>query len=680
MSAQMDEPAGARVGIDVGGTFTDAALIDAEGRLFIAKLPTRIDDRAAGFAQGVSEVTERAGAPASEIAFLAHGTTVATNAIVENTLAKTALITNEGFGDLLEIGTMQRPDSFDISVKKPAPIVARDNVFEVSARTGPDGAELSPLDEAEVRDIAARLREREIEAVSVCLLFSFLSSEHERRIAAILREQLDGVPVSISSRVAPELREYVRAVTTTLNASLLPLVGSYVDRLVDSARDFGRDLPLHLMQSNGGLATPDVVADLPVALAASGPAAGVVGAARLASLDDENDLVSLDVGGTTADIALITGGQASTRFQATIGHWPVTLPQVDVISVGAGGGSLARVDAAGGLVVGPESAGARPGPAAYGVGGEHATLTDASVVIGVLAKGRSLPGDLRLDGDRARAVVEQDVGIPLGLDPETAANAIIRVAVTNMANAVRLVSVGRGQDPRELSLVAVGGAGPMYACAIAEELGMSRVVVPATPGVTAALGLLVSEVRHDLRRTWIRETTTIIPKELDVLLGDLRSEAEILLERSRRLDGTVSFSVDMRYRRQAYNLTISCPQPAVDAAWIEEVERRFAEEHERVYHYTPSLTTKEIVTVRAVGSAPALPAGTQPTTARPAEPERRELWDDGWIEVPAYDRRSLSEPADGPCLIEQEDTTTFVPAGWRAEPRPSGNLIIEQVS
>lgn len=674
------QAAAARVGVDVGGTFTDAALIDREGRLFIAKTPTRTDDIAAGFGQGVSMVLERAGTAPGDVAFLGHGTTVATNAIVENRLAKTALVTNRGFGDLLELGTMQRPDSFDISVKKPPALVARDNVFEVSARTGPDGSELCPLDEGEVRGIAARLAERGIEAVAVCLLFSFVDSRHERRVAQILADELHGVPIAVSSRVAPEVREYVRAVTTTLNASLLPLVGGYVRRLVEHGQDFGSDLPLHLMQSNGGLATADVVADLPVALAASGPAAAVIGAAKLARLDGEDELVTLDVGGTTADVALVARGQASIRFQAKVGNWPVTLPQVDVISVVAGGGSIARVDAAGGLVVGPQSAGARPGPAAYGAGGERATLTDASVVLGVLAEGRELPGGLRLDGDRARAAVEGDVGGSLGLQVEAAAEAIVRVAVTNMANAVRLVSVARGQDPRELALVALGGAGPMYACQIAEELGMARVVVPPTPGVTAALGLLVSEMRHDLRRTWIRQTNAGVPGELDVLLHELQTEGEILLERSGRPDGKVSFSVDMRYRGQAYNLTIPCPQLPVSEAWIAEVERRFTDEHERVYHYTPGVTLKEIVTVRAVGSAPALAAGTLPVAVSSATPGSRDLWLGAWVDVPAYDRQSVSEDVEGPCLIEQEDTTTFVPGGWRASPRASGNLIIERGS
>ena len=391
---------GIRAGVDVGGTFTDAVLVDAEGRLHVAKVRSTPDDAAVGFLDGLAELARRSGVAPGALDYLAHGTTVATNAVVQGRLARAGLITTAGFRDVLEIGTQQRRAVYDLWTPQPAPVIPRERCHGVGGRIGPDGRELEPLDEDDVRAAAAALAADGVEAVAVVLLFSFLEPAHEQRVAELLRDALPGVPVTLSSAVAPEVREYVRASTTALNAALLPPAGAYVRRLARRLHDDGVAAPLHLMQSNGGVTTAPIAAELPVGLVASGPAAGVIGAARLGAAVGARDLLTFDMGGTTADIALVVDGLPQLRFSGDHAGHPVNLPQIDVLSVGAGGGSIAAVDRFGALSVGPESAGADPGPAAYGAGGEHATLTDAHLVLGTLAGDRRLGGSVALDAER----------------------------------------------------------------------------------------------------------------------------------------------------------------------------------------------------------------------------------------------------------------------------------------
>ena len=391
------------VGIDVGGTFTDAVLVGDGGRLTIAKVATRPADIAGGLVEALATVLTRAGAAPGDVAYLAHGTTTATNAIVQRRLARTALVTNEGFRDVLEIGTQMRPRVYDLWTPQPRPVVDRADSFGVPGRLGADGAELRALDEDAVAAVAEEIRSRGVEAIAVVFLHSFANAAHERQAAEILARHAPGVPISISSRVAPEFREYLRASTTTLNASLLPLVGSYVRALAERVAEAGTRVPMHLMQSSGGVATADVAAELPVALAASGPAAGVIGCARLGAMVGEADLLTFDMGGTTADVALILDGRPQLRFASEHGGLPVNLPQIDLLSIGAGGGSIASVDGFGALSVGPQSAGADPGPAAYGLGGAEATVTDAHVVLGTLGADRALGSEQTRARRRARA-------------------------------------------------------------------------------------------------------------------------------------------------------------------------------------------------------------------------------------------------------------------------------------
>ncbi|HEY0389525.1 MAG TPA: hydantoinase/oxoprolinase family protein [Gaiellales bacterium] len=673
-----------RIGIDVGGTFTDAVIVH-DGGVRIAKVrstPERIED---GFMDALRELTGRASTPASEIGYLAHGSTVATNAIVQRRLARTALITNDGFRDVLTIGTQMRRNVYDLWTPEPAPIVPRALCVGVAGRIDADGREIAPLDEDGVVRAAELLRQEEVEAVAVSLLFSFLNPAHELRIGEILAERLPGVPVSLSSRVAPEVREYIRASTTALNASLLPLLGAYIEAVSGEVEREGVPVPLYLMQTNGGVTPADRAQQLPIGLAASGPAAGVTGGARLAGLVGEESALTFDMGGTTADIGLVLDGRPQVRFSGEAAGMPVNLPQIDVLCIGAGGGSIATVDEFGALRVGPESAGAVPGPAAYGAGGRSATVTDAHVVLGTLSEDGGLAGGIPLDGDRAREAVARSVGEPLGIEAEQAAEAILRIANANMANALRVMSVARGHDPRRFALVAIGGAGPMHACALADELSIPRVVVPRYPGVAAAMGLLATDVRHDLRRSWLRPAAEVAAEELDAELARLEGEAnELLATSSADARGhELQYELDMRYRGQAYNLTVPLGPRPVTTASLAAAAQAFEDEHQRLYDYTPEVTDTDIVTLRLRAVARIPDIDWEAVSERPpaAGASQRRVWAGGeWGTWTAVARADLADGdrLDPESIVEQEDTTVVVPAGWHGTVAAAGTLVLER--
>jgi N-methylhydantoinase A len=670
-----------RIGIDVGGTFTDAVIVADDGRIRIAKVRSTPDRIEAGFMDGLRQLLERAGIAAGDVNYLAHGTTVATNAIVQRRLARTALITNAGFRDVLAIGTQMRTRVYDLWTPEPPPIVPRDLCLGVRGRIDADGEEVEPLDERDVRTTAGTLRERGVEAVAVMLLFSFLNPSHEQRIGEILAEECPGVPVSLSCSVVPEFREYVRASTTVVNAALLPLLGTYVSAVSEEVDRAGVRVPLHLMQTNGGVTPAYRAREVPIGLAASGPAAGVIGGARLAELVGEDQALTFDMGGTTADIGLVIGAEPQLRFSGEAAGMPINLPQIDVLCIGAGGGSIASVDLYGALRVGPASAGADPGPAAYGHGGA-ATVTDAHVVLGTLSGDTQLAGRVALHREHAVRAVMTAVGEPLGLDVEPAAAAILRITNANMANALRIMSIARGHDPRRFALVAIGGAGPMHACRLAEELGIPRVVIPRYPGVAAALGLLATDIRHDLRRSWLRPTATISPAELDAALERLEREGKALLETSSNASSgfETGFELDMRYRGQAYNLTVPFEQRPVTAETINRATALFEEQHRRLYDYTPAVTETEIVTLRmrALARIPDIDwASVEPETGD-ARLGERPVWDGEWRTWRTLLRHALAPGTaiESETIIEQEDATVVVPAHWGGAVGTAGTLVL----
>jgi len=652
---------GARVGVDVGGTFTDlVALVD--GRLVTAKVPSTPDDQSEGvmaaFAAGEVE----------EPAAFAHGTTVATNALLERRGVKTALVTTKGFRDVIEIGRQDRADLYDLTARRPPPLVPRDLRFAVGGRMGPDG-ELAALDDGDVRAVVDAVRDAGAEAVAVCLLFSFLHPDHERAVGEALREALPGLHVSLSSAVLPEFREFERFSTTTADAYLTPRLAAYLRRLASRAEEAGVPAPL-VMQSAGGVVDVATASDGAAGFVLSGPAGGVVGAAYVARAGGYEDLLTFDMGGTSTDVAPVQGGEAGTTTEFEVAGVPITLPVVDLHTVSAGGGSIAWADEGGALRVGPQSAGAVPGPAAYARGGEEPTVTDANLFLGYLADGAELGGELVLRRDLAERALGR-LGEQLGLDPLETAHGVVRVANAEMSRALRVISVERGLDPRDFALVAFGGAGGLHACALAEELGMRTVLVPRASGVLSALGLAISDVRRDYSRTLLGA--------LDELDRDAVDEAFAALEARARDDlGDPSLRrrADLRYRRQAFELT-------VEADDLDALAERFGAAHERRYGYRMDDEPVELVNLRLVGTVavdkPELREDDPPGGGE--DPSAREANLDGeWVETTVLDRAALARGSnvEGPAIVEFAEATCLVRPRWKGRIDDVGTLVLER--
>jgi len=657
----------ARLGVDVGGTFTDLVVL-LDGRLITAKVPSTPRDQSAA----VLAAVDASGVDAAAVAVFAHGMTVATNALLERRGGRTALVTTEGFRDVLEIGRQARPSLYDLTRDRPPPLVPRDLRFTVRERMGPAGV-VVPLDEQDLADVVARLRAAAVEAVAVCLLFGFLHPEHERRVGAALRAGLPGVPVSLSSEVLPEFREYERAATVTADAYLAPRVGAYLNRLAARARDRGLPEPL-VMQSAGGVAEIAAAAAGPARLVLSGPAGGVVGASYVAGRSGYRDLLTFDMGGTSTDVAPVVDGAVQTTTESVVAGVPLKLPAVDVHSVSAGGGSVAWVDEGGALRVGPHSAGADPGPAGYGLGGAEPTVTDADLVLGCLAEGATLGGSVTLSADLARAALRR-LGDRLGVTAEQAAAGVVRVADTEMVRALRVISVERGLDPRDFALVAFGGAGGMHACALAEELGMRTVLVPRAGGVLSALGLAISDIRRDYVGPLLGTLGSVDP-------SGLADGWARLVERARADLGGLTAEphldrlADLRYRGQSYELTVAGVTPAALA-------EAFHAAHQRRYGHRDDGEPVEIVNVRLVATVP----GEQPEVVEPAPPAgqppaaRRDLLLDG-LPTPAevYDRDRIGRGSTlrGPAVVEFAESTCLVRPGWQGGIDHVGTLVLSR--
>jgi N-methylhydantoinase A len=645
-----------RVGVDVGGTFTDLVALEG-GRAVTAKVPSTPRDQSEGVMHAL-EVVE-----AGAVTAFAHGMTVATNALLERRGARTALVTTEGFRDLIELARQDRPALYDLAERRPEPLVPRELRFTVRERMGPEG-EIAPLDEDSVREAVERLREAEVDAVAVCLLFAFLHPDHERRVGEAVREALGDVHVSLSSEVLPEFREYERFSTTVADAYLAPKLAAYLERLAGSADEAGVPAPL-VMQSSGGVLDVGAAAEQAAGCVLSGPAGGVVGAAHVARASGREDVLTFDMGGTSTDVAPVVGGEASTTTESVVAGVPIKLPMVDVHTVSAGGGSIAWADPGGALRVGPRSAGADPGPAAYGKGGEEPTVTDANVLLGYLGDGTELGGELRIDRGRAERALA-GLGDALGLDPLDTALGVVRVANAEMGRALRVISVERGLDPREFALVAFGGAGGLHACALAEELGIPALLVPRAGGVLSALGLAMSDVRRDYVRP---------------LLGGADAEAVFqALEEQARSDmdePELRRRADLRYRGQSFELTVDADDP-------DAVEDRFGEAHERRYGYRMDGEEVELVNARLVATQPVeRPELSEPDPDGDERAGTREANFDGdWAEVPVFRRAGMGEGTrvEGPAIVEFPEATCVVRPGWAGAVDAAGTLVLERAS
>jgi N-methylhydantoinase A len=689
-----------RIGVDIGGTFTDGILWnEVTGSRAEAKVPSTTDDLSIAFIEVVRRLLNENGVAPSEVGYLAHGTTIATNAVLEHKLVRTAFVTTAGFRDVFEIARQVRPDPHDVFTVKPPPLVPRHLCFEVRERMSAEGEVLVPLDEADVRRVAARIREAGVEAVAICLLHSYAAPAHERRVAGILRDELSGTLVSASSDLVTEFREYPRACTVAINAGLVPIVADYLDSIERQLKGLGFDGELRVMQSHGGVLALEEARVTPVHILESGPAAGVMGAVHVGELAKTLDLISFDMGGTTAKLGLVRGGEPSMTQEFEVGEasrgrswftgasgYPVLIPSVDLVEIGAGGGSIAWIDTGGKLRVGPRSAGSSPGPACYGRGGRDPTVTDANLVLGRISPHGLLAGDLPLDVEAATDAIA-GIGGPLGLSVADTALGIIEIANAAMVGAMRTVSVQRGYDPRDFLLVAFGGAGPLHALALAEEMGMSTVLIQPQPGIASALGLLVTDVRHEFSATRVQAFSDVRPHELRERFADLESRGAAALEREGTPleDRLYARSIEMRYRGQSYQLVVSLPGESIGEATLPDAAEEFHRLHELVYGYAEPAEPTELVNLRlaAIGriekperlsswSATALPAHDQ-AESRPVYFRSR-----GHIETPIYARGALApgRQVAGPAIIEERDSTTLVHPGWVATIGESFDLLV----
>lgn len=678
------------VGVDVGGTFTDffAANRD-DGTLRYFKRPSTPRNPGDAIVAGLREMCSELEIDPKTIDRLSHGTTVATNALIQRRGGKVAMVTTHGFRDLLEIGRQTRPHMFSLQEDFPAPLVPRQRRLEVVERIDATGAAVVALDPASVEAVAAAVEASGAEACAVCCLFSFLNPEHERRVGEAIRDRLPGVAVSLSSSVRPEFREYERFSTTVLNAYLQPVMGDYIGYLEEALSRDVPNAPVRIYQSSGGLMSTGTAKDFPIRTALSGPAAGAVGAIAAARAVGRPNVVTLDMGGTSADVALIRNFDAGVSLDRDVAGFPVRLPMVDIHTVGAGGGSIAWFDRDGLLKVGPTSAGADPGPACYGRGGTEPAVTDANLVLGRLSRGGLIGGRMELDVEASRRAIEPIAG-RLGFDVEKTAQGVLGIVVANMVRAVRTISVERGLDPRDYTLMPFGGAGPLHAAEVARVLGMREIVVPIAPGILCAQGLIVSDLKEDFVRSgrFLMDEAGEghLSRTLDELEADARAwfEAEEIAAADRRLLVTL----DCRYVGQNFELPVEFAAEAPDdlprPGSATDVQDGFHAVHRRLYGFHSAGEPIEVVNIRVTASGRlggmSTPDAGEARTGTPEPVGSRPVWFEEAepVDTPVYDRATFAPGMSfvGPAIVEQLDTTTVVFPGDRVTVDPSMNLVI----
>jgi len=686
------------IGLDIGGTFTDVVMTHPQRReLTRFKCLTTPEEPARGALQGVEGVLAEAGIEAKDVSVLLHATTLVSNALIERKGAPTALVSTKGFRDVLRIGREKKFDIYDLQIERPVPLVPSELSFEVSERMGPAGEVIEPLDEQSVIAVADSIRSAGVEAVAVCLLHSYMNAAHEARVRDLLKEQLGDIPVSLSSDVLPELREYERASTTAANAFVQPVISDYLHQFVDGLKARGLNSSVFIMLSEGGMAAPDVVRRLAVRICESGPAAGAVTAASVAKQSKLARVLSFDMGGTTAKTALIHDGAPEItmdfevartyRFKKGSGL-PLRVPVVDLIEIGAGGGSIVRVDALGLIKVGPDSVGADPGPACYGRGGVDATVTDADLVLGYLDAHSFLGGRMELDIDAARAAIERAVAIPLGIPVNEAALRVHDIVNENMASASRVQAVERGHDPAGYSLVGFGGAGPVHAFGVARRLRLRTLMIPPSAGLGSAVGLLLAPRTFRLSRTFIGGLDQLDWNRVEALFAEMIEESTQALRSAGVTNREMTFvrTADMRYRGQRKELTIDLPNRTLKRNAASSLRAAFEDVYSKIYHRTHDGHPIEALAWRLVGMGPPinsqLRSKARTKGSHRAKPKtKRAMLFDGWNrhrECPVYSRYDLKagDTVAGPAVIEEAESTTVVGPSGKAAVDGYGNIVV----
>ncbi|WP_416138431.1 hydantoinase/oxoprolinase family protein [Halomonas sp. HK25] len=696
----------ARIGVDVGGTNTDIILetfsSDSVGAgTFRHKVPSTTQDQSIGVLKGVLEVCEKAGIQRSEVSTIVHGTTVATNISIEHNGAEVGMLTTRGFRDILHIGRHKRPHNFSLHFDVPwqsNPLVKRRNRIPISERILPPSGDVEvPLNEEEVRQAARKLKESGVKSVIVGFLFSFLNKDHELRAKEIVLEEMPDAYVCCSCEVVDAMREYERFSTTAMNAYVGPKTSMYLNNLERQLKENGIDADLRIIQSNGGLATVDSCCEKPVNILMSGPAGGVIGGSYFADLDEEKNIITVDIGGTSADISTLVEGDIkimNPRDSYVAGH-PVMVPMIDLITIGAGGGSVAYIDEAGGFQVGPRSAGSMPGPACYGRGGEEPTVTDANILLGRLDPDQMLGGDLEINSDLSYKAIKEKIAEPLGMSVTDAALGIIKIVNNNMALAIRSNSVAKGVDPREFMLMPFGGAGPVHGPALAEEVNAKGVIAPPAPGITSAAGLLTTNLKYEITRSYLCELTSISGNQseaLQSLLKELDEEASNKLIKDGVEPSKIRLTrfAECRYHGQGFELRAEIPDGELTIDSVQKVVENFHRQHDIDYGYRYDDAEVELVTLRVVGSSDSKILewkALEPANGKGLEEaimyERETTFDAGQtLMTPRYDRNKLlsGHIINGPALVMQHDSTSLVPPGWSASVSSFGNLMISKSS
>jgi len=670
-----------RIGVDTGGTFTDVVLYDAAtNAVYTTKTPSTPGAFDEGVLNGIDTILAETGIDPARVSYLSHGTTVGTNAVLEGEFPDLGLITNEGLRDVLEIGDQTRPSLYDLQAETPPSLVDRRHRYGVPGRIGADGAVVDELDEAAVRAAARDLEAADVDSVVVSLLFSYLTDDHEQRIGELLESETD-LEYALSSAVYPETREYDRTVTTVLNEAVKVTIKDYLRRLDDGVRARGIDAPLNVMHSGGGIFGTTQAREFALRTVLSGPAAGAVACRDVARTEEIPHAIGLDMGGTSADVSIVEGGDIVRSTEGEITDLPINTPLVDINTVGAGGGSIAWIDDAGGLRVGPRSAGADPGPICYGRGGTEPTVTDANLVLGRIDPDAFLPDDVTDAIETARARFAEAIAEPLGVSLEEAATSVVQIANAKMTREIRRVTVERGRDPSEFSLVAFGGAGPLQAAAIAKQMQMESLVVPRSPGVFSARGLLLADVRMDESRAYAGPD-----RDLGRITDELETLAETLEARfkSQGFDAdAVSYThqLDLRYEGQAYELTVPLPGDTLDTEAVETAMDRFHTHHEQRYGYAMPTEPLELVTLRVAGTVetPPLSDPVAGADGPVVVGERSVYFDDrGYLETPIVDRDALAvgDELEGPAIVEEPGCTTLISPEATGVVSPAGNLRV----
>ena len=688
-----------RVGIDIGGTFTDIVFLNSEGRLFTKKVPSSVDNYARAIVEGMAEVFDEASITPKDIRELRHGTTVASNAILELKGARVGLITSAGFRDVLEIRTLRMPRLYDLAWEKPPALVERYLRQVVDERINANGVIERRPQRSEVEQVVRRLLDEKVEAIAICLINAYANPDNERFVEQIVKEMAPDLPLCISADVLPEMKEYERTSTTVITAYVLPVVGTYLTALRKGLDGDGISAPIYLMQSNGGLTTSETASKLPMHIIESGPAGGVIGSQAISKASGLENVITFDMGGTTAKTSMIARGQVTRALDMQVGGgimhgsrlmtgagYALKVPAIDLAEVGAGGGSILSIDAGGSLRAGPESAGASPGPVCYDAGGENPTITDANIILGYLNPNHLVGGAVKLNKEKAANVFKEKIAEPLGLSLEEAAYGAHLISASNMIRAIKAVSTERGRNPQNYSLFAFGGNGPLFAAGMADAIGIKQVIVPPSPGLFSSFGLLYADVEHHYSRTFRRLLTAADPEELTVAWEGLAKEAidELNKEGFAGASAVIERSASLHYKGQIYELSVPAPSGNFDAKKLAELSESFGQEHEIVYgHRAGPEEPVELVNIAVIGRG--IPDSSRvpeklyaDEASRPVDSFRKAYFGKihGWIETPVLARADLQKKISGPAIVEEYDATCLIPPQAEAHIDSFGNIVI----